>query len=176
MTSSSGSPRVPTPTRSPSTLPGGANGIFALPMDAPSDVVNFGRVDALPAMLGGLVAFVAASMLAHTLLSAVRRRRRDLALLKTLGLIRRQLGTVVRWQALTLVAIAARSSGPRSVWPSAGSPGAPWPASSGSSVPVVPTLGLVLLAAAAVGIALLASAFPARSAARTPPAEVLRSS
>jgi len=163
------------PDRVAATLPGGANGIFAIPFDAPSDVVNFGRVDALPTMLGMLVAFVAASMLAHTLISAVRRRRRDLAVLKTLGLVRHQLGTVVRGQALTLVTIALLVGTPIGV--AIGR--VAWSALARQLgvlvVPVVPTRLLEVLAAAAVGLALLASVLPARSAARTPPAEVLHS-
>ena len=144
------------------SLPGGANGIFALPLDAPADVVNFGRVDALPAVLGGLVAVVAACMLAHTLVSAVRRRRRDLALLKTFGLVRRQIRTVVRWQALTLVAVAIVVGTPigvvigRVAWNALATQLGVLP------VAVVPSLLLALLAAGAVGLALLASLLPAR--------------
>ena len=45
-------------------------------------------------------------MLAHVLATGVRRRRRDLALLKTLGLLRPQLLRVVSWQASTRSAAA----------------------------------------------------------------------
>jgi ABC-type lipoprotein release transport system permease subunit len=44
--------------------------------------------------------------LAHVLLTGVRRRRRDLAVLKTLGLLRSQLLRVVSWQATSLAAAA----------------------------------------------------------------------
>ncbi|HEY8058282.1 MAG TPA: FtsX-like permease family protein, partial [Acidimicrobiales bacterium] len=156
------------------SLPGGANGIFALPLDAPTDVVNFGRVDALPAILGGVVAAVAACMLAHTLVSAVRRRRKDLALLKTFGLVRRQIRTVVRWQALTLVAVAVVLGTPigvvigRVAWNALATQLGVLP------VAVVPSLLLALLATGAVGLALLASLLPARAAARTPAGQLLR--
>jgi ABC-type lipoprotein release transport system permease subunit len=44
--------------------------------------------------------------LAHVLLTGVRRRRRDLAVLKTLGLLRSQLLRVVSWQASALATVA----------------------------------------------------------------------
>ena len=40
-----------------------------------------------------------------TLIASVRRRRRDLALLKTLGFTERQLAATVAWHATTAVAI-----------------------------------------------------------------------
>ena len=52
------------------------------------------------------LALFAVGTLAHVLVTAVRQRRRDLALLKTLGLVRRQVLSVVEWQALSLAAVA----------------------------------------------------------------------
>jgi putative ABC transport system permease protein len=106
--------------------------------------------------------------------SAVRRRRRDLALLKTFGLVRRQIRTVVRWQALTLVAVAIAFGTPigvvigRVAWNALATQLGVLP------VAVVPSLLLALLAAGAVGLALLASLLPARAAARTPAGQLLR--
>ena len=48
--------------------------------------------------------FASLASLALTLGSSVRRRRHDLALLKTLGFTRRQLSATVRWQASVTVA------------------------------------------------------------------------
>ena len=59
------------------------------------DLVNFGRVHSLPAIIAGLMAVVASAMLGHTLVTSVRRRRRDLAILKTLGFQRHQVTTTV---------------------------------------------------------------------------------
>src|SRR3989442_5046889 len=42
----------------------------------------------------------------HTLVSSIRRRRRDLAILKTLGFLRGQVSAAVAWQATTLVVLA----------------------------------------------------------------------
>jgi predicted lysophospholipase L1 biosynthesis ABC-type transport system permease subunit len=49
----------------------------------------------------------AGAALAHALAAGVRRRRRDLAILKTLGFTRSQVAATVAWQATTIVAVAA---------------------------------------------------------------------
>src|SRR5205823_9586917 len=72
----------------------------------PSDLTSIARVDSLPGVLAGVLALLAAVTLAHTLVSSVRRRRRDLAVLKTLGFVRGQVSLAVVWQATTLSAIA----------------------------------------------------------------------
>lgn len=159
------------------TLPTGADdgtGVLALPLDAPSDVVNFGRVDALPALVAGLVAVVAASTLAHTLLSAARRRRRDLAVLKTIGFVDGQVRAAVRWQALTLVSMALLVGVPLGVvvgrwaWVTLADQLGVLP------VAVIPGLALLLLIPITLVIAVALAFFPARLAARTPAASVLR--
>ena len=63
-------------------------------------------ISGLPALLGGVLALLAAATLAHTLISSVRRRRRDLAVLRTMGFVRRQVWLSVFWQTATLVSIA----------------------------------------------------------------------
>ena len=49
---------------------------------------------------------LAVATMTHVLLTSARRRRRDLAMLKALGLVRRQVLGVVEWQAVTLAATA----------------------------------------------------------------------
>jgi hypothetical protein len=72
----------------------------------PSDLISIARIGSLPGVLAGVLAMLAAVTLAHTLASSVRRRRRDLAVLKTLGFVRRQVSLAVVWQATTLSGIA----------------------------------------------------------------------
>ena len=60
----------------------------------------------LPFVLGGVLALLGTATLGHTLVTAIGRRRRDLAVLKTMGLVRRQVTSTVGWQATTMVAIA----------------------------------------------------------------------
>ena len=57
----------------------------------PAEIVNYRSMGSTPALLGAALAVGAVSALALTLIASVRRRRRDLALLKTLGFTRRQL-------------------------------------------------------------------------------------
>ena len=58
----------------------------------------------------------------NTLVSSVRRRRKDLAILKTLGFLRRQLMLVIGWQATSfsvfalLIGIPLGVVGGRSAW------------------------------------------------------------
>jgi hypothetical protein len=64
------------------------------------------RSRALPLQLSVLFALAAFATLVHVLLTSVRRRRRDLAILQTLGFRRRQVAATIAWQALTLASIA----------------------------------------------------------------------
>ena len=72
----------------------------------PSDIQNYTGLRDTPLILGAVLALLAVGTLAHVLLTGVRRRRRDLAVLKTLGLLRSQLLRVVSWQASALAATA----------------------------------------------------------------------
>jgi ABC-type lipoprotein release transport system permease subunit len=141
----------------------------------PTDVVNFGRVRSMPLVVGGVLAGLAAATLMLTLVTAVRRRRRDLAVLKTLGFTRRQVTTAVLWQATTIagstliVAIPAGLVLGRFLWR--------FRADDLGIVfePRVPVAALVLVGAVAVVLANLIAALPGRAAATTRPAAVLRS-
>jgi putative ABC transport system permease protein len=97
-----------------------------------------------------------------------------LAVLKTLGLRRRQLRAIVAWQASTILVIAALVGVPLGV--AAGQWAWASFASSVGFVPVtvvpVPALFLGLLALLTAGN--LLAAMPAAVAARTPPAAALR--
>jgi len=140
----------------------------------PSDVVDFGRVRGIPLILAGLLAFIGAAALAHAVATAVYRKSRDLAILKTLGFVRGQVRRAVAWQASTFVAIALLFGIPLGII--AGR--ALWSVFADTLGVVrfvsVPELALLLLAPAALVLGNLIAAIPARAAARTPPALVLR--
>jgi len=68
---------------------------FDLPRIDQHTVVDLGRVGDVPLVLAGILALMAAATLAHTLVTSVRRRGRDLAILKAL-VIGVPLGIVVR--------------------------------------------------------------------------------
>jgi hypothetical protein len=143
--------------------------------ERPTDIQNYAGVRDTPLLLGAFLALLAVGTLSHVLLTAVRRRRRDLAVLKTLGLTRRQVRAVVRWQAWALTAVALAIGVPlgmvagRWAWALfAGSAGA----GAGADVPVLLVLAVT---PAALAAAALIAAGPARAAARVRPAAVLRS-
>jgi hypothetical protein len=72
----------------------------------PSDVENLRRVDRMPALLAALFALIALLIVGNMLVSSVRRRRRDLAVLRTMGFVRRQVTASVLWQATMVAALA----------------------------------------------------------------------
>jgi ABC-type antimicrobial peptide transport system permease subunit len=72
----------------------------------PSDIRDYAGVRDTPLLLGIVLALLAVATMTHVLLTSTRRRRRDLAMLKALGLVRRQVLGVVEWQAVTLAATA----------------------------------------------------------------------
>lgn len=138
------------------------------------DVVNLHSVDRLPYLLAALVALLATATVANTLITAVRRRRRDLAIFKTLGFVRRQVAAVVAWQATTFALLALAIGIP------AGLIAGRWAwelvASGIGSVspPIVPTALIALVALATLLLANLTAALPGRAAARVAPAPVMR--
>jgi ABC-type lipoprotein release transport system permease subunit len=143
--------------------------------DKPVDLVNFGRVQSLPVVLAALLGTLAAATLAHLLVTSIRRRRRDLAVLKTLGFSSGQVRSTVSWQATTLAAVAAVVGVPigiaagRWVW-----------IVFAHQLGIVPRPAFPILTVAAVGLATvvvanLVAILPGRAAARVRPALVLRS-
>ena len=140
----------------------------------PSDLVNFGKVQNLPVLLAGLLAALAAATLAHTLITAIRRRRRDLAILKLLGFVPRQVRSAVAWQATTFVATALLIGLPigivvgRIVF-------AAFERQLGTLVePVTPWVPILLIIPAAIALSNVIAALPAAIAGRMKPAPALR--
>lgn len=71
----------------------------------PPDIENLRRVDGLPGLLVALVALVSLVTIGHSIFVSVRSRRRDLAVMRTMGFVGRQISAVVAWQLTTVVAI-----------------------------------------------------------------------
>jgi len=140
----------------------------------PADVENLRRVDRLPSLLGALFAAVALLTVGHMLMSSVLRRRRDVAVLRTMGFVRRQVSTSVAWQATTVAVIGLLVGVPVGIavgrwgWAAVASQlGVPFQ-------PVVPVALVILTIAGTLVAANALAAFPALLAARTRPAEILR--
>jgi len=140
----------------------------------PIEIVNFRSMGTTPTIFAGALALGAVVALALTLGASVRRRRRDLALLKALGFTSRQLATAVGYQATVAAIVGVIVGVPvgvavgRELWTLF--------ARSIDAVPspTVPVLSTVLVALGALVFANLVAALPGRLAARTPTALVLR--
>jgi ABC-type lipoprotein release transport system permease subunit len=139
-----------------------------------SSLLHTQRSRGLPLILAGLFGLVALATLVHVLVTSVRRRRRDLAILRTIGFTRRQIVATIAWQATTIAVIALLIGVPlgflvgRFTWALFADhlgvvsvPVEAW----GSVAIVVPTV-LILANLVAIG--------PAMFARRTQPAQALR--
>jgi ABC-type antimicrobial peptide transport system permease subunit len=140
----------------------------------PAAILNYATVRDVPLVLGAVLAVLALCTLAHVLLTSVRRRRRDLAVLKTLGLTRPEVIRLVAWQATALAAAALLIGVPlgviagRQAWALFAN------AAGVAPRPDVP-LSLVLLAVpVTLLLANVIAALPGWTAARLRPAAVLR--
>ena len=69
----------------------------------PVEITRLRQTDWFPAALAALLAFLALAAISHTLVTGTRRRRRELAILKTLGFRQRQVRGAVACQATTIV-------------------------------------------------------------------------
>jgi hypothetical protein len=146
----------------------------ALTAAQPAAISNDSRVRATPLVLGGLLALLAIALIGQALLTTIRRRRRDFAVVKTLGFRRWQVSAAVAWQATTLTAVALLAglplgvAGGRWAWALfAGSVGV----GPGATVPlsaVLLTIPIALLVANTI------AAGPAWAAAQIKPAISLR--
>lgn len=152
----------------------GNGGVSVSPVRRPAEIINYRSMGTTPALLGAGLAGGAVVALALTLLASVRRRRRDLALFKTLGFTRRQLATVIAWQSSVAVAIGTLVGVPlgiivgRSLWDMFANEIHVIPD------PIVPALPVLLVAAGGLVLANLVAAIPGRIAAGTPTALILR--
>ena len=127
-----------------------------------------------PALLASALAAGAIVALGLTLVASVRRRRRDLALLKTLGFTQRQLMAAVAWQASVAAVIGVVIGVPlgivvgRWLWTLFARQIYAVPQ------PSVPVLSVALVALGALVLANVVAALPGLIAARTPTALLLR--
>ncbi len=159
------------------TLPGGAGAGYSLTVvgvQRPAEIVNYRNMGATPALLASALAVGAVIALGLTLTASVRRRRRDLALLKTLGFTHLQIAATVAWQASVAAVVGIGVGLPLGIaagrWL--------WTLFAREIYavphPTVPVGSVALVAVGAVVLANVVSALPGRSAARTPTATLLR--
>jgi hypothetical protein len=140
----------------------------------PAQVAQIRQVRVLPIVLGIFLGLLAIGAVGHALATAVRRRSRDLAVLRALGMTPRQSRAVVATQATVLAGVGLVFGVPlgialgRTVW-RAVADATPLQYTSPPAA-----LVLALIAPAALLAANLLAAWPARRAAGLRTAEVLR--
>jgi ABC-type lipoprotein release transport system permease subunit len=148
---------------------------FLVGQEKPIELINFGQAVSFPLLFGAALSLFGAATLVHLLLVSVRRRRTETGLLKVLGFVRRQIGAVVSWQATAVVLVGIVAGIPLGI--AAGK--AAWRlfATSFGVVPVsvVQAVPLIVLALAVLVAANLLAVLPALLAARSRPADLLRS-
>ncbi|HEX3298701.1 MAG TPA: FtsX-like permease family protein [Actinomycetota bacterium] len=147
----------------------------------PGDLAQLGdstkeaqRSQNVPLVLASLFTLTALATLVHVLITSVRRRRKDLAILRTLGFTRRQVATTVAWQSVVLAVLALLIGVPAGVL--IGRLG--WSLFATGigvvSVPVIAWVPVIAAIPATIVAAVLISIGPALAARRTMPAMVLR--
>ena len=141
----------------------------------PNGASNYARIDATPEVLAGVLAVLGLAVLAQFAMSSARRRRREFAILKTLGLLRRQRAAIAAWQVTALTALALLAGLPLGVavghwaW-------ALFADEVGLSTDAITPVTVVLLMVPAAILAAIAVTLPAgRHSARLSPAAALRS-
>jgi FtsX-like permease family len=141
----------------------------------PTDLANFGRVQAMPLLVGVALGALAVLTITHLLITSVRRRRRDFAVLRAIGFTRGQIRGAVAWQAETLMAAALVSGIPAGIVCGR----VAWLVFAHQlgivAHPDVPLLLTVALAAGALVLAVVVAALPGEAAARANPSTALRS-
>jgi hypothetical protein len=144
------------------------------PPSPPSEIQLIKDVAVLPLLLGAFLALLAVGAVGHALAIAVRRRRHDLAVLRALGMTRRQARAVVATQASVLAVIGLAFGVPlglalgRIVWRVV---------ANGTPVAYHPPLAvwaLLLTGPLALLAANLLAAWPGQRAARLSSAQILR--
>ena len=140
----------------------------------PAEIANYRTVSATPALLAAVLAGGAIGALGLTLVASVRQRRRQFALLKTLGFTRPQIAASVAWQSSVAAVVGVVIGVPTGValgrwlWTlfADGIAAVPHPA--------VPVLSVALVALGAVAFANLVALLPGWVAARTRTALLMR--
>jgi hypothetical protein len=152
----------------------GGEGLDLAPPDPITTMADVTDLAVLPSALAAFLALLAVGAVGHALALAVRRRRRELAVLRTLGLTGSQSRVVIVTQASLLAVIGLALGIPlglavgRAVWREV----------TGfvplAYYPPVTVWGLALIVPVTLVVANVLALWPARSAARLRPGQVLR--
>jgi hypothetical protein len=140
----------------------------------PVEITRLRQTNWFPWALAALLGFLALVAIGHALVAGTRRRRPELAMLKTLGFERSQIRGAIGWEASALASVSLGVGIPLGlfigtvIWRSIAD------GLGVANAPVVPWTFLALIPVAIVAVNLIAF-FPGRTAARMRPAVALRS-
>jgi hypothetical protein len=140
----------------------------------PNGVTNYASIDRTPAVLAAALAVIGTAVLGQFIVVSGRRRRRDFAIFKTLGLLRRQVSSITAWQVSTLTGLALLAGLPLGIAAGRWSwalfcHGLGLPATA-----VTPWRPVLIMVPAVIVIANAVAYWPTRKTARLSPADVLR--
>ena len=152
----------------------GGNDLFPIPATLPVAVADLGAWRISRSRSAGFFALLACATVAHALVTTVRRRRHDLAVLRSIGFTRRQTRRAIAWQATLLAAVGIVVGVPLGI--AAGRVAWRWLADDFpiAYVPPFALLAVLLVASVAIVLANALAAGPAHVAGRIRPAEALR--
>ena len=140
----------------------------------PNGITNYASIDRTPAVLAALLAVIGIAVLGQFIVVSARQRRRDFAILKTLGMFRRQVAAITAWQVSTLTSLALLAGLPLGIAAGRWS----WTLfARGLGIPdaaITPVWPVLLMVPAVILIANAVAFWPGRAAARLSPANVLR--
>jgi ABC-type lipoprotein release transport system permease subunit len=140
----------------------------------PTELRQLGQLDDLPTYLAIFLLLIASVALAHALVLTVRRRQRDVAVVRSLGATRGQSSRTIAWQASALATLGALVGLPigivigRFVWAAVAN------AYGVADDPAWPVFALVLALPVSLLLANAIAWLPGRRAARIRPADALR--
>jgi FtsX-like permease family len=148
--------------------------VIVEPVQYPAEIENYRSIGATPVVLALALTAGAVVALGLTLAASVRRRRRNLALLRVLGFTGRQLKVTIAWQASVaglvgiVIGIPAGIALGRWFWTLFAR------YIDAVPEPTVPVVSVVIVAVSALVLANVVAMLPGRSAAKTSTAQVLR--
>lgn len=153
---------------------GDGDGVTPLGVQYPAEIENYRSIGDTPSFLALGLAAGASAALGLTLIASVRRRRRELAMLRALGFTGRQLRSTIAWQASVAGVSGVVAGVPLGIvlgrWL--------WTLFAryinAVPEPTVPVLSVVVVCVCALVLVNFVAALPGRSAARTSTAQVLR--
>jgi hypothetical protein len=131
-------------------------------------------VRTLPVVMAGFLALLALGAMGHALVTAVRRRRHDIAVLRALGMTRRQSRSTVITQATVMSLVGLAIGAPlgvalgRTIWRYVAD------TTFMHYVPPAAAAALALVIPVTLAAAILLAVWPGRAAASLPVADVLR--